>query len=135
MQGGDHGERVAVIGSGIFAGETALFLAAAGKSVILVSPEEAVMADAHPLIAATTAHRFAEHGGTTVTGVALRGRPVGHLEVAAEGRAPPRGTVRSARLGLGWTAPETVALTVGDTWDAFAQRLLVARATRIARRL
>jgi hypothetical protein len=24
---------------------------------------------------------------------------------------------------------------VGDAWDAFAQRLLVARATRVARRL
>ena len=36
---------------------------------------------------------------------------------------------------LGWTAPEAGALTVGDAWDAFAQRLLVARATRLARRL
>ena len=32
----DHGQRVAVIGSGIFAGETALFLAAAGKPPVPV---------------------------------------------------------------------------------------------------
>jgi 2,4-dienoyl-CoA reductase-like NADH-dependent reductase (Old Yellow Enzyme family) len=131
----DHGDRVAVIGSGIFAGETALFLAAAGKSVILVSPEDAVMADAHPLIAATTAHRFAEHGGETVSGAALRGAAGRHLEVDAGGGHRRLGPFDLIVTALGWTAPEAGALTVGDAWDAFAQRLLVARATRLARRL
>ena len=95
----DHGGRVAVIGSGIFAGETALFLAAAGKSVILVSPEEAVMADAHPLIAATTAHRFAELGGETVSGAALRAGSRPAPRGRRRGWPPPPRTVRPDRHG------------------------------------
>jgi NADPH-dependent 2,4-dienoyl-CoA reductase/sulfur reductase-like enzyme len=131
----DHGERVAVIGSGIFAGETALFLAAAGKRVTLVSPEAAAMTDAHPLVAGTTAHRFAGHGGTTLTGVAVRGLADGHLVVAADSEPYRVGPFDLLVSAVGWTAPEAGALTVGDAWDAFAQRLLVARATRVARRL
>jgi NADPH-dependent 2,4-dienoyl-CoA reductase/sulfur reductase-like enzyme len=131
----DSGERVAVIGSGILAGETALFLAAAGKRVTLVSPQDAVMTDAHPLIAGTTAHRFAGHGGITITGVALRGVADRHLEVAVDGEPRRVGPFALLVSALGWAPPEAGPLTVGDAWDAFAQRLLVARATRVAREL
>jgi hypothetical protein len=124
-----------VIGSGIFAGEMALFLAAAGKSVILVSPEETVMTDAHPLITATTAHRFAQHGGETVSGGTLRLAAGRHLEVDAGGEPRRLGPFDLIVPALGWTAPEAGALTVGDAWDAFAQRQLVTRATRLARAL
>jgi hypothetical protein len=100
-----------------------------------VSPDDAVMADAHPLIAATTALRFAEHGGETVSGAALRTAAGRHLEVDAAGGHRRLGPFDLIVMALGWTAPEAGALTVGDAWDAFAQRLLVARATRLARRL
>ena len=131
----DRGERVAVIGSGILAGETALFLAAAGTSVTLLAPGERAMADAHPLVAGTTGLRFAGHGGTTITGVTLRGLADGHLEVAVDGEPSHLGPFDLLVSGVGWTAPEASPTVVGDTWDAFAQRLLVLHAARVARQL
>lgn len=131
----DRGGRVAVIGSGILAGETALFLAAAGTSVTLLATGERAMADAHPLIAGTTGLRFAGHGGTTITGVTLRGLTDGHLEVAVDGEPRRVGPFDLLVSAVGWTAPEPSPTVVGDTWDAFAQRLLVLHAARVARRL
>jgi NADPH-dependent 2,4-dienoyl-CoA reductase/sulfur reductase-like enzyme len=131
----DHGERVAVIGSGIFAGETALFLAAAGKRVTLVGHEGTVMAGAHPLVAATTGHRLAGHGGTTVSGDALRALADGHLELTVDGEPCRVGPFDLLVSAVGWTAPTTSPTVVGDSWDAFAQRLLVGHATRVARLL
>jgi 2,4-dienoyl-CoA reductase-like NADH-dependent reductase (Old Yellow Enzyme family) len=131
----DRGERVAVIGSGILAGETALLVAATGKSVTLLATGARAMEDAHPLVAGTTALRFARHGGTTITGVTLRGVVDGHLEVAVDGETRRVGPFDLLVSAVGWTGPETSPNVVGDTWDAFAQRLLVAHATRIARRL
>jgi 2,4-dienoyl-CoA reductase-like NADH-dependent reductase (Old Yellow Enzyme family) len=131
----DHGQWVAVIGPGILAGETALFLAAAGKRVTLISPATSAMADAHPLVAGTTAHRFAEHGGETVAGSRLRTAAGRRLEIDAEGRQLSLGPFDLVVPALGWTTPGNGGPAVGDTWDAFAQRLLVARATRLARTL
>jgi 2,4-dienoyl-CoA reductase-like NADH-dependent reductase (Old Yellow Enzyme family) len=128
-----HGDRVAVLGSGIFAGETALFLAAAGKTVTLLATGERAMADAHPLVAGTTALRLAGHGGTTITGVLLRGAAGGHLDVTVDGEPRRLGPFDLLVSGLGWTAPPASPTAVGDTWDAFAQRLLVAHAARLAR--
>jgi 2,4-dienoyl-CoA reductase-like NADH-dependent reductase (Old Yellow Enzyme family) len=131
----DHGDRVAVIGPGIFAGETALYVAAAGKQVTLISPEQPVMADAHPLIAGTTALRFAEHGGQTVAGGTLGTTDGRHLEFASGTERRRLGPFDLIVLAAGWRAPEAGPLTVGDDWDAFAQRLAVAHATRVARAL
>ncbi len=130
-----HGDRVAVLGPGILGGETALFLAAAGKSVTLLATGERAMADAHPLVAGTTALRFARHGGTTVTGVVLRGSADGHLAATVDGEPRRLGPFDLVVSALGWPAPPASPTAVGDTWDAFAQRLLVARATRVARRV
>jgi 2,4-dienoyl-CoA reductase-like NADH-dependent reductase (Old Yellow Enzyme family)/thioredoxin reductase len=129
-----RGDRVAVIGPGILAGETALFLAAAGKHVTLVSPDGSLMGDAHPLIAGTTAQRFAELGGEAVAGVTRLTAAGRHLEVDAECGQRRLGPFDLMVAALGWT-PKAGALAVGDAWDAFAQRLLVARATRLAREL
>lgn len=128
-----HGDRVAVLGSGIFAGETALYLAATGKTVTLLATAERAMADAHPLVANTTALRFDGHGGTTITGVLLRGAGGGHLEVTVDGEPRRLGPFDLLVSGFGWTAPPASPTAVGDTWDAFAQRLLVAHAARVAR--
>ena len=128
-----RGDRVAVLGSGIFAGETALHLAAAGKSVTLLASGEPAMADAHPLVAGTTALRFARQGGTVIAGVLLQGSGGGHLDVTVDGEPRRLGPFDLLVSALGWTAPPPSQTAVGDTWDAFAQRLLVAHATRIAR--
>jgi 2,4-dienoyl-CoA reductase-like NADH-dependent reductase (Old Yellow Enzyme family) len=130
-----HGDRVAVLGPGLLAGETALFLAAAGKDVTLLAPGGRAMADAHPLVAGTTAIRFAGHGGTTITGVLLRGSADGHLEASVDGEPRRLGPFDLLVSALGWTAPPASPTAVGDTWDAFAQRLLVAHAARLARRV
>jgi hypothetical protein len=86
-------------------------------------------------VAGTTGLRFARLGGTTITRVTLRGVVDGHLEVAVGGRTRRVGPVDLLVSAVGWTGPETSPTVVGDTWDAFAQRLLVAHATRVARRL
>jgi NADPH-dependent 2,4-dienoyl-CoA reductase/sulfur reductase-like enzyme len=131
----DLGGRVAVIGPGILAGETALFLAAAGKDVTLLATGDRPMQDAHPLVAGTTALRFAGSGGTTIGGVTLRGLADGHLEVAVDGEPRHLGPFDRLVSAVGWTGPESSPTVVGDSWDAFAQRLLVLHAARVARRL
>ncbi|MGY1622308.1 FAD-dependent oxidoreductase [Geodermatophilus sp. SYSU D00965] len=129
------GEVVAVVGPGLLAGETALLLAAAGKQVTLVVPGDRPMADAHPLVAGTTAHRLAGHGGRTVTGV-VPGRVAGaHLGLGGAEGPGSVGPLDLVVWAVGWTPAERGPLTVGDTWDAFAQRLLVHDAARLARQL
>ncbi|SDX83256.1 2,4-dienoyl-CoA reductase [Geodermatophilus africanus] len=129
------GDRVAVVGPGLLAGETALLVAAAGKQVTLVVPGDRAMADAHPLIAGTTTHRLAEHGARTVTGAQPRRVMDTFLEV--HGPKGPRtlGPVDLLVWAIGWTPAATAPRAVGDTWDAFAQRLLVHDAARLARQL
>jgi pyruvate/2-oxoglutarate dehydrogenase complex dihydrolipoamide dehydrogenase (E3) component len=129
------GHRVAVVGPGLLAGETALLLAAAGKRVTLVVPGDRAMADAHPLVAGTTAHRLAGHGGRTVTGVTPRRIVDGHLEVDGAEGPGSLGPVDLLVWAVGWAPGERAPLVVGDTWDAFAQRLLVHGAARLARQL
>ncbi|MCV2488850.1 NAD(P)/FAD-dependent oxidoreductase [Geodermatophilus sp. YIM 151500] len=117
-------DRVAVVGPGLLAGETALFLAATGRRVTLVATGERAMADAHPLVAGTTAHRLARLGARTVTGATPLAPVDGHAE--------PFDLVVDA---MGWRPAEGPGIPVGDDWDAFAQRLLVRNATRLARTL
>lgn len=131
----DLGDRVAVVGPGLFAGETALFLAAAGKQVTLLAAGERAIADAHPLVAGTTALRLAGHGARTVTGVTLRGATGGELEVEADGELRRFGPFDAVVAAVGWDGQQAAPGSLGDTWDAFAQRLLVADATRAAREL
>ncbi|HEV7728413.1 MAG TPA: FAD-dependent oxidoreductase [Modestobacter sp.] len=131
----DLGDRVAVVGAGLFAGETALFLAAAGKQVTLLATGGRAMADAHPLVAATTAERLAEHGARTIPGRPRRRMPDGHLEVELDGQLRRAGPFDVVVAAVGWEGQQAAPGSLGDTWDAFAQRLLVADATRAAREL
>jgi 2,4-dienoyl-CoA reductase-like NADH-dependent reductase (Old Yellow Enzyme family) len=132
---GEHGNHVAVVGPGLLAGETALFVAGAGKRVTLVATAGRAMDDAHPLIAGITAQRLAELGGETVAG----GPPVasagGHLEVDHQGARRLLGPFDLVVSAVGWTTPEGPFPGVGDAWDAFAQRLLVRSAAQLARDL
>lgn len=130
-----YGPRIAVIGPGIFAGETALFVAAAGKQVALLATGARPMEDAHPIIAGTTAQRFADRGGELFADVALRGAADGHLELGIRGEQRVIGPFDLLVSAIGWDAPQLPGSAVRDTWDAFAQRLAVAEATKLARRL
>ncbi|MGY1692419.1 oxidoreductase [Geodermatophilus sp. SYSU D01105] len=129
------GERVAVVGPGLLAGETALLVAAAGKQVTLVVPGDRPMADAHPLVAGTTALRLAGHGAATVPGLTVRGVAGSRLEVDGADGPGSLGPFDLLVWAVGWARSGTAAHAVGDTWDAFAQRLLVHDAARLARQL
>lgn len=129
----DLGKRIGVIGPGIFAGETALRLAAAGKEVTLLAAGERPMEDAHGLIAGTTALRFEHHGGRTVTGASVRAAADGVLDIEVGGERREAGPFDCVVAAIGWDPPEGPGYVVADAWDAFAARLQVLDGTRLAR--
>lgn len=133
----DLGQRVAVIGPGIFAGETALFLAAAGKEVTLIAEGERSNADANPLIAGKTNLRFTQHGGTTIDGARVVGASDGMLALDVAGERRAVGPFDGVVAAIGWeppAAPENGhGYVFADTWDAFAQLLVAFEATKAAR--
>ena len=65
----------------------------------------------------------------------LRGALDGYLEIEVAGDRRRAGPFDLLVAALGWTTPEPSDRMVGDTWDAFAQRLLVQHAARLARSL
>jgi 2,4-dienoyl-CoA reductase-like NADH-dependent reductase (Old Yellow Enzyme family) len=130
-----HGSRVAVVGPGLLAGETALFVAGAGRRVTLVATAGRAMADAHPLVAAATARRLADLGAEIVAGGPPEASAGGHLAVDVEGAERRLGPFDLIVSAVGWTTPDSLFPAVGDAWDAFAQRLLVRSAARLARDL
>jgi len=133
------GRRVAVIGPGIFAGETALYLAGEGRDVTLVASGERAMQDANPLIAGKTTLRFSERGGTIVTGAECLGVNDGTLEVQIGSGRRELGPFDSFVLAFGWTPPpapqQAESEPLGDTWDAFSCLQRAFAATKLARSL
>ncbi|MPZ87712.1 MAG: hypothetical protein GEU81_06470 [Nitriliruptorales bacterium] len=131
----DLGERVAVVGPGIFAGETALYLAAAGKDVTLLAAGEQPMEDAHGLIAGTTALRFAAQGGRVITSATVHAATDGVLDIEVGGEHRQAGPFDCIVAAIGWDPPDGPEYVVADAWDAFAARLQVLKATRLARKI
>ncbi len=70
--------------------------------ITLLAPGERAMDDAHPLVAGTTGLRLAGHGGSTITGVTLRGVVDGHLEVAVDGETRRVGPFDLLVSAIGW---------------------------------
>ena len=132
------GPRVAVVGPGIFAGETALYLAADGRQVTLLATGERPLQDAHPLIAGKTALRFAARGGRTIVGARLIGAADGRLTIEAAGERHEIGPFDRLVAAIGWEppAPPTAAggYAVPDAWDAFAALQQALAVTKLARR-
>ena len=128
------GQRLAVLGRGILAGETALFLAGFGTSVTLLATDQPAMADAHPWIADKTRLRLEARGGRIVSGVTpVAVEPDGVL--ARTGDELTRfGPFDAVVTAWGWAglAAFSGGLAVGDVWDALGAMEATRRAVQCA---
>ena len=104
---------VAVMGGGLVAGETALLLAAAGRSVTLLCPEAAPFADAHPEIALRLGERLAAHAVVVLT--AARATAWDGRALTVAGRDRPL-ALAALIDGAGWGPPAAGA--AGDAYEA-----------------
>ncbi len=133
------GKRVAVMGPGIFAGETALYLAGVGKEVTLIASGERAMQDANPLVAGKTTLRLGERGGQIICGARVVSVRDGVLSLEANGERREIGRFEQIVTAIGWkpssAPPDSDRYVIADAWDAFAALLQAFESTKLARRL
>jgi 2,4-dienoyl-CoA reductase-like NADH-dependent reductase (Old Yellow Enzyme family) len=132
------GDHVVVVGSGLFAGETALYLAEAGKRVTLVADEPRIMADAYGPVATRTELRLADRGVRSIAAARLLRFEAGTLFLEVNGAPEAVGSIGRLVAALGWQQPPpdgVVAHTVADAWEPLAAAKLTAAATRLARQV
>ncbi len=128
------GERIAVLGRGILAGEAALFLAGLGTTVTLLASDHPAMADAHPWIADKTRLRLEARGGRILSGVTPLAVEPGCVLARVGSESTRLGPFDAIVTAWGWTGPVASpgGLAVGDVWDALGAMEATRRAVQCA---
>lgn len=135
------GSKVAVLGGGLFGGETALFLAHQEKEVTVVTEGEKLATDSHPTVRSYLRRWLKEAGVHAVTGADVQAISNGSLVVIRDGQEERLEPFDSFVLALGHSEgpPWIEALRgkvpqlhlVGDAYEAFAASELVGRAATV----
>jgi len=130
-------DHIAVFGSGLYAGEVALYLAEAGKKVTLVAGSARVMEEVYARVAATVGLRLSDHGVRSIAGATALKFERGTLSLSVKGGHESVAPIEQIVAAMGWEPlplPEGVeAYTVADVWEPFAAARQSALAARVAR--
>jgi 2,4-dienoyl-CoA reductase-like NADH-dependent reductase (Old Yellow Enzyme family) len=105
--------RIAVVGDGLAAAETALFLSGLGKEVTILTTQRRPARDTHPQVSYRVLERFAAFGGKVRSELDF-----GKLDALAQ-------DFDAAVRVLGWRDP--VEGAVSDTWNPWEQRFVAER--------
>jgi len=132
-----------VLGDGLVAAETALFLAHHGKRVTLLAETAKPFQDAHPGILVNVFERLKPFQPTLLTATQVKRWEKGYLIVARDGAEERIGPFDAVVSGLGWQedseGPSKPAqgeiYPLGDAYDAYTAWRLAYQGTLVGRRI